>query len=185
MNRTDPTGLETGQVGYDSAMMLLEARRNSPYSKHDAEIMVSVYAAAISCAFGCEYVPQAIRRVLQIASERPEAPKTVSSTTASRVENAAERIGPLAERRGLGGAEASKTGGVRFFDKNGNSIRVEPGNPNANFASGRQPYVKETFGGTVRDAGGNPVMPSREFPNPASNPASHIPLETYLKRQAL
>lgn len=167
--------------------MIEEARREHPDPDRDrmeAKAMVVVYGG-IACALGaCRFVVPIANRVFRSADNNAAVPSTMNAQ--SVVADAAERIAPLAGRRGLGEATASRTGGVKFFNpRTGDSIRIEPGNPNANFASGRQPYVKESFGGTVRDANGNSIPPTQEFPNPGSNPAAHIPAEAYLKRQGI
>lgn len=90
-------------------------------------------------------------------------------------------VGRVAERFGMREARASQGGrGVRFGDGKGNSIRVERGNPKGQPAQ-QNDYVKVTTGGKVRDVNGREVAPTRDFPKPSDNPASHIPLKDFLK----
>jgi RHS repeat-associated protein len=99
----------------------------------------------------------------------------------SKFGRAVADVTKIASRRGLGTASPSRTGGVRFSGKKGESLRVEPGNPRSEFPSQRGPYVKETSGGKVRDINGDEVLPTREYPKPSDNPGSHIPLGDYLR----
>ena len=82
LNHNDPTGTETGQVGYDSAMMLAEAAKKNPPDKLGATIVIGGTVAAVSCAFGCEAVPSVLRRIFQAASEKPEVVKATDLTEA-------------------------------------------------------------------------------------------------------
>ncbi|MEP7348343.1 MAG: RHS repeat-associated core domain-containing protein [Sphingorhabdus sp.] len=102
---------------------------------------------------------------------------------ASRFGRATTQAAEIAAKRGLGSASASRGGGVRFADGKGNQIRVERGDPKAPFASQRQPYVKETSGGRVRDVNGDPITKTKDFPEPSKNPAAHIPLDDWLKNR--
>lgn len=98
----------------------------------------------------------------------------------SRIGRAAAGAANIASKNGLRSTEASGRG-VKFFDGKGNQIRLERGNPKAEFASQRGDYVKVTLGGKVRDAKGEIVERTIDFPNPASNPKAHIPLKEFLK----
>ncbi|MGH6617344.1 RHS repeat-associated core domain-containing protein [Sphingomonas sp.] len=53
----DPTGTETGQVSYDSSLMLAEAAKKNPPDPTMAALMLGGTAAAVTCAVGCEGVP--------------------------------------------------------------------------------------------------------------------------------
>ena len=98
----------------------------------------------------------------------------------SRFGRAAGEAASIASKNGLRSAGSSKTG-VKFFDGKGNQIRLERGNPKSDFASQRGDSAKVTLGGKVRDAKGEIIERTKEFPSPADNPRAHIPLKEFLK----
>lgn len=157
VNRTDPTGNESGSVSYNSSLMLAQAAEDNPPDPTVTKWMLGGTIAAVSCAVGCEAVPVLYR--------------------AWRFERRLEQV-----RQRLKNWEETpnrKGEGSRFQDPadKGNRVRVDKGNPDHKLPSQRPDHVVEQRGGKTVDVNGKPI----EGAKPASTPEAHIPLKDWLK----
>lgn len=96
VNRTDPKGLESGQVAYDSTLSLTEGMRENPPDKTITVVMVSATIGAISCVFGCEALPAAARQIFKEISKPKADPGSSAGPGSGKpfresTKNAAER----------------------------------------------------------------------------------------------
>ncbi len=82
--------------------------------------------------------------------------------------------------RGIG-IKWSGTADKGRTDKGQNYIRIDKGNPNAEFPAQRVDHVRINSGGKVIGKDGKVVKKTDEFLKPSKNPESHIPLEEWLR----
>jgi hypothetical protein len=81
-------------------------------------------------------------------------------------------------------ASANRGIGIKWSgtaDKGRNYIRIDKGNPNAEFPAQRVDHVRINSRGNVIGKDGKVVKKTDEFFKPSKNPESHIPLEEWLR----
>src|SRR5579859_1058298 len=154
-NRTDPSGTESAQTTLQTLASIDADQREHPDPQRARTELIAtgvVFGGAGGCAAGgCEAITGRVvfAAARQIAKE-------------------------VAKREGWAPPKKSDSGGVKVGDGKGNQIRVE-----RKGAEGGGPEVKETRGGTVRDAKGNPVQGDR----PSHAPEAHIPAIDWIKQK--
>jgi hypothetical protein len=171
VDRSDPSGLESGQVSFDSTKSLTEGMKENPPSRTMVVVSVGVVGAAVGCAAGAS-CPAAVAAAARFMKNQLSGQS--GQTTAKGGTQAAER--PNGVPKGFEPSPTSKGGGTKYTDPANphNNVRDMPGNPNSPNPAQQSPYVKENVSGQPIDGAGRPVS--------GNSPESHIPRDQYQYR---
>jgi len=112
-------------------------------------------------------------------TSHPKLPETIPQGAWQPPRQALDKIPEFLGKGQINNKEA----GVKWSDgtKGNNAIRINQGDPKANYPSQRVPYVKIVRNGQVIGRDGKAILRTRDIPKPKDHPDAHIPLSEWIK----